>query len=223
MSSYNTMSFRHRIKKSIVYGFGNKCYICGRVFSYKVYELHHINPSKKAFTFSCNTHSVNSVINEAFKCILVCPTCHRLITLEEIFIPNNLKSNFNKNKFIKVYDNLKNTNVKINGILTKDVLLRDLKHGMTINDISVKYKVSRNTVSKYCKVYKIKPKDYKSTLSKRISRNDLKDLIRNNPFTTIANEYNVTDNAIRKLCKKYNLPYKKSVINSIDEYSWKTI
>ena len=46
----------------------------------------------------------------------------------------------------------------------------------------------------------------------RITREDLKNKIRNLPFTTIAKEYNVSDNAIRKQCDKFNLPRNKNVI-----------
>ena len=54
----------------------------------------------------------------------------------------------------------------------------------------------------------------------RPSRNDLKDLIRNLPFTTIAKKYNVTDNAIRKWCKVYNLPNKTREIKKYSDEEW---
>lgn len=42
-----------------------------------------------------------------------------------------------------------------------------------------------------------------------ISREELKNLIRNFPFTQIGIKYKVSDNAIRKWCKKFNLPTTK--------------
>ena len=54
----------------------------------------------------------------------------------------------------------------------------------------------------------------------RPSRSDLKDLIRNLPFTTIAKQYNVTDNAIRKWCKVYNLPNKTREIKKYSDEEW---
>lgn len=57
----------------------------------------------------------------------------------------------------------------------------------------------------------------------RPSREELKQLIRNLPFTQIAKKYNVSDNAIRKWCKAENLPYKKSDINKISNENWKNI
>ena len=54
----------------------------------------------------------------------------------------------------------------------------------------------------------------------RPSREELKELIREKPFTHIAREYSVSDNAIKKRCIFYNLPSKKSEINKISEAEW---
>ena len=56
-----------------------------------------------------------------------------------------------------------------------------------------------------------------------VTREELKDLIRNTPFTTIANQFNVTDNAIRKWCDKFNLPRKKSDINNYSDIEWQNV
>lgn len=56
-----------------------------------------------------------------------------------------------------------------------------------------------------------------------ITREELKDLIRTTPFTTIAKQFGVSDNAIRKWCKKYDLPYKSSVIKKYSDEEWKNI
>lgn len=57
----------------------------------------------------------------------------------------------------------------------------------------------------------------------RPGREQLKELIRNNPFTQIANMYGVTDNAIRRWCKAENLPYKSSEIKKISNDDWQKI
>jgi len=57
----------------------------------------------------------------------------------------------------------------------------------------------------------------------KISREDLKIEIRNNPFTSIGKKYKVTDNAIRKWCDKYDLPRKKSDIKLISDEDWELI
>ena len=56
-----------------------------------------------------------------------------------------------------------------------------------------------------------------------ITREDLKDLIRTTPFTTIAKQFGVSDNAIRKWCKKYDLPYQSSVIKRFTDEEWEKI
>lgn len=63
----------------------------------------------------------------------------------------------------------------------------------------------------------------KATLFQKISREELKLLIRKYPFTQIGEKYGVTDNAIRKWCKAYNLPYLKRDINSYTDEQWEKI
>ena len=57
-----------------------------------------------------------------------------------------------------------------------------------------------------------------SRIVDRPSREELKEMIRTIPFTTIAKQYGVSDNAIRKWCKYYNLPYKVSEIKKYCQY-----
>lgn len=57
----------------------------------------------------------------------------------------------------------------------------------------------------------------------RPSRQELKDLIRNTPFTQIALQFNVSDNAIRKWCKFYSLPYRTREIKQIADNEWQNI
>lgn len=54
----------------------------------------------------------------------------------------------------------------------------------------------------------------------RPSREELKQLIRITPFTTIGKQYGVSDNAVRKWCKMYNLPSKSSEIKKISDSEW---
>ena len=56
-----------------------------------------------------------------------------------------------------------------------------------------------------------------------ISREELKQLIRTLPFTTIGTQYGVSDNAIRKWCDKFNLPRKKTEINNYSNEEWELI
>lgn len=56
-----------------------------------------------------------------------------------------------------------------------------------------------------------------------VTREELKCLIRNLPFTKIGEQYHVTDNAIRKWCDKFNLPRKKTDINKYTDEEWDQI
>ena len=60
-------------------------------------------------------------------------------------------------------------------------------------------------------------------VSERLSREELKRLIRTKSFTQIGRDFNVTDNAIRKWCKAENLPSKKADINNISDERWEEI
>lgn len=56
-----------------------------------------------------------------------------------------------------------------------------------------------------------------------ISREELKDLIRQKPFTEIGKMYKVSDNTIRKWCDKFNLPRKSREIKSYSDEEWNKI
>ena len=65
---------------------------------------------------------------------------------------------------------------------------------------------------------------YKTTRkAARPTREELKNLIRNESFVSIANEYGVSDNAIRKWCDSYNLPRRKKDIQMFTEKDWEQI
>ena len=57
----------------------------------------------------------------------------------------------------------------------------------------------------------------------RPNREELKKLIRTEPFTTIAKRYGVSDNAIRKWAIVENLPYKKTEIKKYSDEEWESI
>lgn len=57
----------------------------------------------------------------------------------------------------------------------------------------------------------------------RPTREVLKNLIRNTPFTTIAKQFNVTDNAIRKWCQLEKLPSRVKDIKLYSDEDWKKL
>lgn len=56
-----------------------------------------------------------------------------------------------------------------------------------------------------------------------MSREELKNLIKTIPFTTIGKLYNVSDNTIRKWCAKVNLPTKSKIIKAFTDEEWEKI
>lgn len=57
----------------------------------------------------------------------------------------------------------------------------------------------------------------------RPSREELKDLIRNKPFTQIAKEFGVYDSTIRRWCNQLELPSTKREINTYTDEEWSKI
>ena len=74
-----------------------------------------------------------------------------------------------------------------------------------------------------CQNKELHDKEIKNKELKGITREYLKNEIRNKPFTTIAKEQGVSDTAIRKWCKLYNLPSKSSEIKKYSDEEWKNI
>ena len=60
---------------------GGKCKICGYKKTPWAMDLHHIDASKKEFGLAVRglTRSIEKIMKEADKCILVCANCHREI------------------------------------------------------------------------------------------------------------------------------------------------
>ena len=60
----------------------------------------------------------------------------------------------------------------------------------------------------------------KHQLEAKITKEELKALIRTQPFTHIGKQFNVSDNAIRKWCKHFDLPSTKKEINKYSDEKW---
>jgi len=57
---------------------GGKCVICGYNKCNEALDFHHLNPDKKDFNIShIKSRTLNSLISELDKCILLCSNCHR--------------------------------------------------------------------------------------------------------------------------------------------------
>ena len=66
---------------------GGKCEICGYDKNIAALEFHHLNPSEKSFQLdarSLGNTTVEKLLKESDKCILVCANCHREIHNENL-------------------------------------------------------------------------------------------------------------------------------------------
>ena len=82
---------------------------------------------------------------------------------------------------------------------------------------------SHSTICKSCHNQQNSDNAIKEKQEKGITREFLKQEIRNNSFTQIGKEQGVSDNAIRKWCKLYNLPSKSSEIKKYSDEEWENI
>lgn len=70
---------RQKTKSEIIKYFGGKCNDCGfQTDIQAVYDVHHLDSSKKTFNFSDVSKSFESLKDELSGCILLCANCHRI-------------------------------------------------------------------------------------------------------------------------------------------------
>lgn len=193
--------YRRKRKDNLIKVCGSACNICGYQKSKSALEFHHINPEEKEYGIAANgtCHDLEKDLAEVKKCILVCANCHREIhdgffTLSEL------------NNFKKFDENFANE-------------LRQQKEKKKYYCLICGKEIqkNKNCLCQDCFLkHQAEEKNYPD-------RAELKNLIRNYPFTKIGEKYHVSDNAIRKLCKKYDLPNKKTDINKINDNDWEKI
>jgi hypothetical protein len=75
----NVRRRRDERKKHLVNHFGNKCHDCGNSFPVCCYDFHHIDPSTKSFEIAPRLDgNLDTIMEEAKKCIMICSNCHRI-------------------------------------------------------------------------------------------------------------------------------------------------
>ena len=204
MSSQATSDFRRNRKLNLIKVCGNQCNICGYNKVIGALEFHHINPEEKSYGLASmgTCHQLETDLTEIKKCILVCANCHREIH-ENLFTKEEL---INKKVYLEdiAQSLIKERNSKL-----------EKKHyycqqcGKEINRGS---KLCSDCAQKEKRIVKNRP-----------SREELKNLIRHNPFTKIGDQYGVSDNAIRKWCKVENLPFRVKEIKQYTDKEWELI
>ena len=73
------MKRRDEKKQILVEHFGNVCQDCKRSFPPCCYDFHHIDPSTKCFEIAPRLDgNLNTIMEEAKKCVMICSNCHRI-------------------------------------------------------------------------------------------------------------------------------------------------
>lgn len=91
-SALHVKEWRRRTKQRIVDAFGGKCTICSYDKCNEAFDLHHLNPLEKDFSFGkirANPKNWSEITNELRKCILLCCRCHREVHAGITKIPDN--------------------------------------------------------------------------------------------------------------------------------------
>lgn len=192
------VSWRNRTKQRIVESMGGKCVICGYSKNTAALELHHLDKTKKLFSFGsirANPIAWSKICEELKKCILVCANCHREIETGEV------DDSIYTSSFDSKYEDY------TIGVFPKTRLTIQ-KNCLHCNiEIQVHSKTHK-FCSDVCRSLYNNEKGNKKQRPKNViwpDKDTLKQLIETLPYTKIGKLYNVSDNSVRHWAKYYNL------------------
>lgn len=195
MGAKNVTAARQKRKQELVYIMGGKCVLCGYDKCIAALEFHHIDKSQKERQLSSgNCHSWEEDVQEVKKCALVCSNCHKEIE----FFKLNVETTFDEEKY-------------------KEITAQKEKEN-AINCCK-KCGVEIDRQALFCR-------SCWSLLNRKVerpTREELKQLIRQNSISFVAKMFNISDNALRKWCKDYKLPHRKKDIALISDEEWASI
>ena len=70
---------RDEKKRLLAEHFGDMCVDCGQSFPICCYDYHHKNPEEKKFELGTRLWlSLDELIKEGDKCVMLCSNCHRI-------------------------------------------------------------------------------------------------------------------------------------------------
>jgi hypothetical protein len=67
---------KNRNRQELLKLHGSKCSVCSYDKCSSALQFHHIDPSEKEFEISESAYSLENLIAEAKKCVLLCANCH---------------------------------------------------------------------------------------------------------------------------------------------------
>lgn len=92
-SSEAVKRWRATTKQTLVAALGGKCVICGYNKCNDALDLHHLDPSKKALSFTRiigHPTKWETIVKEAKKCVLLCANHHREYHAGFLELPSNV-------------------------------------------------------------------------------------------------------------------------------------
>lgn len=194
------ITYRQERKSTLVKIMGGKCCLCGYNKYIGALEFHHINPNEKEFNICTgNNRALEKELIEIKKCILLCSNCHREV-------------------HAGLYDNIEFTTSYNDEIAQKElnkVKEKQRKHYYYCNECG-KQLATKSSLCAKCS-------SNKTRKCVHPSKEELKKMIYELPFTEIGRMYGVSGKAVEKWCIKYNLPCKKRIIKTIPLCEWDKI
>lgn len=194
-------NFRRNRKLNLIKVLGGKCQICGFDLFPAALEFHHEDPNEKDFGIASKgtCHDLETDLAEIRKCYLLCANCHRGVHVG--YYSNPSEHVFDEN---------------IANKLRQDKIEKYTKNENHCIDCGVIIDIS---ATRCAKCYAIAERKVKN----RPNREELKLLIRTQPFTVIGRTYGVDSNTIKKWCDKVNLPRLKSEIKQYSDEEWEQV
>ncbi len=195
--------WRRRTKDRIVKSMGSKCYVCGYDKCNAAFDLHHLNPNMKEFSFGgvkANPISWARIVIELRKCVLLCANCHREVESKFIELPIEIKSTFNES-FVE-YD----LGAELKRRVPQIVYCRQC--GIELITNSSRHKYCSDVCRKiFCHYSDIVAQRKSSRPRKTVwpEKEVLAEMIKEMTWVDIAKKYKVSDTAVRKWAKSYKL------------------
>jgi hypothetical protein len=77
-ANHYKMARQKAIKKALVGALGGECSSCGGEFPLEVYDFHHVGEKDLNPSYMIANRSLEAVVEEISKCVLLCANCHRI-------------------------------------------------------------------------------------------------------------------------------------------------
>jgi hypothetical protein len=208
---------REVLKRNLVVLRGHSCECCG---------LQEWNGAK----IPLQVHHVNGdCINNTLENLqLLCPNCH---AQTDTYCRKNTKKSISDEELIEALRSNYNIRQALLSVGITDGRCYERARRLLCDGVELKkQEIVKSSKDKHCLLcgknisqtatYCAKCVHYAKTGSIKLSREELKELIRSESFLSIGKKFGVSDNTIRKWCRSYGLPYKKSEIRTISDVQW---